>query len=198
MPNWCQNTLNLTNSDSTELDKVESELKKDGKCEFLKSLRPYEGEWSYGWCVNNWGTKWEVNVYNWERMDENTITVSFDSAWGPPITLYEFLYENGWEVEAFYHEEGMCFAGIFSDGYNDEYEYSSMSADEIEESLPHELDQMFGISSYRREWEADQEDDDDFSLEETDQEELKEDLDKWLKESLDSLGEEVKKSDKEK
>jgi hypothetical protein len=73
-----------------------------------------------------------------------------------------------------------------------------MSADEIEESLPHELDEMFGISSNRRDWEDEQEDDDDFSLEETDQEELKEDLDKWLKESLDSLGEEVKKSDKEK
>ena len=35
-------------------------------------------------------------------------------------------------------------------------------------------------------------------VEKIDQEELKEDLDKWLKESLDSLGEEVKKSDKEK
>jgi hypothetical protein len=57
---------------------------------------------------------------------------------------------------------------------------------------------MFGISSNRRDWEDEQEDDDGFSLEETDQEELREDLDKWLKESLDSLGEEVKKSDKEK
>ncbi len=33
-----------------------------------------------------------------------------------PITLYEYLVENGWEVEAYYYEEGMQFCGQFVDG----------------------------------------------------------------------------------
>lgn len=201
MPNWCQNVVEFTHLDKNLIDGLESELSKgtkDTQPEIFKHLRPYEGEWDYGWCCENWGTKWECNVWDWERLTDNTISVNYDTAWGPPIALYDFLQENGWDVTAYYNEEGMAFAGLYEDGYNDEYEYSNMSSDEIEDNIPEKIDQMFGISSNRRDWEDEQEDDDGFSLEETDQEELREDLDKWLKESLDSLGEEVKKSDKEK
>jgi len=199
MPNWCQNTAHFTNSDKEQLDKLESELKKENGCEVLKHLRPYEGEWEYMWCVENWGTKWEANVYNWERMNENTITINFDTAWGPPLTLFEFLTENGWEVEAFYNEEGMCFAGIYDNGYHEEYEYSGMSADDIEEALPHELNEMYNISTYRREWEEENQDDEEITFDDDEWEkaEITPELQEHFQKGLGNLEQEMTEEEKE-
>jgi len=157
MPNWCDNSLTLTNSDKTKLDELAVELDKGNDAEVFKYLRPYEGEWDYMWCCNNWGTKWEARVYGWERIDENTILISFETAWGPPIALYEFLEQEEWSVEGLYNEPGMCFAGIYEDGSDSYYEYSDLSADEIEENLPEVLEETFGIAQYKRDCEDEEE-----------------------------------------
>ena len=72
--------------------------------------------------------------------------------------FYDKLGEMGFEVRAFYREEGMGFAGIYDNGDDDYYEYAGMSADEIEEQLPTELDEMFSISQYQRDYEQENED----------------------------------------
>ena len=165
MPNWCDNTLNISNADKSKIDALETELKKDD-AEILKFLRPYEGEWDYGWCVENWGTKWESRIIDFDRADDNEITVYFETAWGPPTVLYQYLYEldEGWDIEAFYHEPGMCFAGIWRDGGEDHYEFSDMTAEEIEEELPSELNEMYGISEWKREWEEENAEEEDEEL----------------------------------
>lgn len=165
MPNWCDNTLNLHHENKEVLDELQAELTKGGEAELFRHFRPYDGEWDYGWCVENWGTKWEARIIDWERLDENSFVIYFETAWGPPITLYEFLEENDWNVEAFYYEPGMCFAGIYDNGHDSCFEYSDMSADQIEEELPHELNEMYGISEQRRDWEEENEDEDDEELE---------------------------------
>lgn len=160
MPNWCDNTVTLIHADKIKLDALENELKKP-EPEFFQSLRPYEGEWDYGWCCENWGCKWEARVYDHERIDDNIIRITFETAWAPPITLYEYLESQDWNVVGYYYEPGVCFAGIYSEGCNDEYDYSEMSADEIEEELPEELNEMYNIAGYQRDWEEENQDEED-------------------------------------
>jgi len=190
MPNWCDNSLTVRHADKTKLDELEAELNKDGEAELLRHFRPYEGDvWDYGWCVENWGTKWEARIIDWERTADDTIYVTFETAWGPPVALYEYIEQDGWEVQGLYNEPGMAFAGIYEEGADHYYEYSDLSADEIEENLPEILEETYGIAQYKRDWEDEQEEEEwDGATEEpsglTEQEmeqaltELKEEFDK--------------------
>jgi hypothetical protein len=114
------------------------------------------GEWTWEHSVNTWGTKWEIAG----EIDsiEDGVVLTFDSAWAPPIGLYEKLYALGYEVHARYYEPGMAFAGQYEDGHDDCYDYSGMNADEIEKYLPEELDQYFGISETVSQWEQENND----------------------------------------
>jgi hypothetical protein len=61
----------------------------------------------------------------------------------------------------------MCFAGVYSDGDDNYYEYSGMSSDEVKEFLPQELDEMFCISESMAEWESEnEEEEEDYNTEE--------------------------------
>lgn len=134
MPNWCDNSVTLRNSDIDKIDALAAALDSEKK-EFLNHLLPNpSGEWQYDWSVTNWGTKWEAGIIDWERRDENEIWVSFDSAWSPPTALYDYLVEQGWEVEALYHEPGMCYIGQYNtDGGDDYYEYDLGDPESIED-----------------------------------------------------------------
>jgi hypothetical protein len=55
---------------------------------------------------------------------ENEACCSFDSAWAPPIGLYKKLDELGYKVHASYFEPGMCFCGVWTDGYDNCIEYT--------------------------------------------------------------------------
>ena len=80
----------------------------------------------YSWRVNNWGTKWDVDIENWDRTENTdgsfTFDMSFDSAWSPPIAFYDYLHNDyddssgEYEVAATYIEVGMDFIGYYEDG----------------------------------------------------------------------------------
>jgi formylmethanofuran dehydrogenase subunit E len=164
MPNWCQNVATINHEDSEKIDNIENELKKDKDDSGLfQILRPrpsdQEENW-YDWNINNWGTKWEASIYDFERIDANSIKINFDTAWGPCTTLYEFMETEGYSVEAFYNEEGMAFCGQFVDGYDDQYNYSDMDSTQMQEEIPSEIDDMFGLSERKQEWESENEEDD--------------------------------------
>jgi hypothetical protein len=166
MPNWCQNVVYIGNEDKSKLDSIVTELDKGDKAQLFNTILPNpSGEWDYNWSVDNWGCKWDASVYEYSINDVGALYISFDTAWGPPIALYDFLYQNGYDVEAFYREEGMAFAGWYIDGEDNYYEYGNMTADEIEEQLPTNLDEMFSISQYCRDWEAEQEDEEEWDAE---------------------------------
>lgn len=140
MPNWCYNTATLQNEDKTKIDALEQELLKE-ESEVFNHLRPrpadQEENW-YGWNCDNWGTKWDVTPLDWDRSDDNTLTINFDSAWSPPTALYEYLDSEGWDVRALYHEPGMGFAGRFEDGYDEYYEMDWTDRASVE-SLPDDI-----------------------------------------------------------
>lgn len=142
MPNWCYNSVTLSHEDKSKIDELVSVLSNDNS-EVFMHLRPrpadQEEGW-YEWNCNNWGTKWDVSVHNWERDGDNTILMNFDTAWSPPVALYEFLTEHGWSISALYHEPGMGFAGKYEDGYDEYYEFDWTSRQSIEELPEYILD----------------------------------------------------------
>jgi hypothetical protein len=110
----------------------------------------------YGFCVANWGTKWDVGADGQPAIDNdvNTLSLNFDSAWAPPTVAYERLMDLGFKILAYYYEPGMAFAGKWEDGCDDYYEYGSMTSEEVAATLPDDLDECFAISESMAEWEA--------------------------------------------
>ena len=151
MPNWCNNHITITGPNKL-IDKIE----KTGY-----------SDW-YSWAVDNWGTKWEVcEFYGVDRqhlndsLDESTISLSFDSAWSPPIGAYEnFLAENeNCSLVARYYEGGCDFMGIWDNGDDRCYQPSNYKSDDkfFDSGDGKEIDDYFGITESTAEWEAEQE-----------------------------------------
>lgn len=135
MPNWCLNKLTVSHTDKAAMDRFVAVYNKGTLCnEFLPVPEGYfdDGQW-YDWCVSNWGTKWDVGADEGTEKEEryglkatvvgNEASCSFDSAWAPPVGLYKKLDELGYKVHASYFEPGMCFCGIWTDGYDNYMEY---------------------------------------------------------------------------
>jgi hypothetical protein len=134
----------------------------------------------YDFCVNTWGTKWDTDPYNPVELpaDSNKVTFGFDTAWGPATGVYDALMDQGFSVRAYYYEPGMAFCGIHDENGDDSYEIGGMSADDVADMLPTELDEMFCISDCIREYEEDNED--------------PEELTEWYKEGVAQRGLELK------
>ena len=139
MPNWCDNSVTIT-ADKEKIDVIENALKTKEQ-DFFAAIRPRplseEDNW-YSWNVENWGTKWSPSIVDYEREDDTTIWITFESAWAPPIALYEFMHDEGYTVSALYSECGMCFIGKFEHGQDDCYEYDLTDLESIE-SIPEDL-----------------------------------------------------------
>ena len=122
MPNWCRNGLTLSHTDTEKMTNLHNAMK--DKKGLFQHLRPNpKGEESddwYEWNNENWGTKWDVgendNNNDYWNYDEDTDYFNFDTAWSPPSVLYDYLRENGWDITAYYEEEGQDECGEFSNG----------------------------------------------------------------------------------
>lgn len=169
MPNWCNNSVTLrfptkeeAKDFSEHLDRVQSE--EQIKDEFENDLTVlgyfvpepdynHDDQGWYWWRVNNWGTKWDISLYHHEWVDDCEIVLGFDTAWSPPIHVYEAMDEQGVNVFASYWEGGMCFAGRWELGEEEHYDYSSYEdPDELREFIGEDLDDEWGISDMVREY----------------------------------------------
>jgi hypothetical protein len=154
MPNWCYNTATLHHDSKEVIDGLEQELLKE-QAEPFNYLRPNPaGAWDYAWSCENWGCKWDVTMMDWERQDDNTIVMHFDSAWSPPTAMYEYLETEGWSVRALYHEPGMGFAGRFEDGFDESYDYDLSDRASVEE-LPEDILDFTNVLEEVDRWEED-------------------------------------------
>jgi hypothetical protein len=112
MPNYCWNTVTITGN--PERLKVLAEAA--NKDEFFKAVKHYD-EWSYTDFVDTYGTKWEISPEDID-LEENTLTMYFQSAWAPPLDAYNLLMDED-DIESIYStfsEPGMDFCGIYEDG----------------------------------------------------------------------------------
>jgi len=109
----------------------------------------------YDWNIANWGSKWDLCEVSYNRVDDNTIQLSCDTAWSPPLTALESLLAQGYSIRALYYEPGMCFAGIWEDG-NDQCHQDWGDSAGAKATLPQELDDAFNISEGMAEWEEEE------------------------------------------
>lgn len=169
MPNWCYNHLTIT-GEKENLDRIKFILedieKKDnvepgifmalvGRDQSVE-LNEYEhGGW-YDANISYWGCKWDVS-YNESGVDysDDSITMSFQSAWSPPISFIQHLGRL-FDVECeLYYEEGGCdFCGKSyynkQDGLTEEdYSYDEgryvFDKDSFFESCDDDIDNLFEI-----------------------------------------------------
>ena len=186
MPNWCNNYLELTHDDPEMINRAKKAYADgrllDEFCPVPKDLHVVAGRvgdddnaeqikleedtkrnlevhgyanW-YDYCVNEWGTKWDVGGDDMLTEDgPNALRMSFDSAWAPPVPAMEKFQDLGFKVKLIYWESGMCFCGIFDENGDDYYDYTDMSADEIAETINSEIDECMNITESIREWEED-------------------------------------------
>ena len=53
----------------------------------------------YGWCVNHWGTKWDIHDVEVDyQLADNMLTLEFETAWCPPDGIFHYLRkEKGYQ-----------------------------------------------------------------------------------------------------
>ncbi len=118
MPNWCYNTVYITNANRMRLKEIREAAKNSNFFEYVCPINnntPYEIDENQ---IEAWGTKWDIpkeEYYN-VKLRQKTLQLSFHSAWSPPIAVYQKLFEQGFSVRAFFFEPGINFAGIWKDG----------------------------------------------------------------------------------
>lgn len=161
MPNWCSNNAEFYNEDVEKVDALEAHLKalSSGEKDVEPGLFGYfiprpaeydEGDKWYGWNCQFWGTKWEVNHVHFERVDANTLQLSFETAWSPPLAFYESLsVDTSWYVTATYFEPGMAFIGRVVEGSDESYTYSDI---ESLDDIPEELIEEYALREQMQEW----------------------------------------------
>jgi hypothetical protein len=183
MPNWCNNVVEISHEDPAMVERVRKAFDAGSLLEeFIpvpadlqitaspgttdEALREqYDANiakhgyatW-YEFCVNEWGTKWDIGSDGQPAQDLGTdfgkgLILNFDSAWSPPVGAFEKLSEMGFSIRAYYYEPGMCYAGVWEDGNDDYYDLSGLDSNAAKEALPDELDIMFAISENMAEWE---------------------------------------------
>ena len=118
MPNHCNNTLTIKSDDTGFLQSLMNELKMDDSDnpKFLEKLVPFTADinydWDYNWCVQHWGTKWDIFDVTYASLDGDTLEVSFATAWSPPIeALVTGMLQHGYTFDLYYEEGGVGFIG---------------------------------------------------------------------------------------
>lgn len=164
MPNWCENRVVLS-GDKTYLQNLHNSILTEKKFfghidptpqELLDVTSPNRenpdemmekygySDW-YSFQSIRWGTKWEADIWEdsvvfvdfEEDNDSAVLSLSFMTAWAPPIGIYYVLQEAGISVEAKYLEEGMRFYGFYDNGDHTQGDYSTLDEvpDEIRETF---------------------------------------------------------------
>ena len=87
-------------------------LGKDKEKALLNEPEVYEGSW-WDWRIQNWGTKWEPSDTCFHNQTEESVEISFGTAWGPPVEWLEKVRKDFPDLifQLEYDEPGMCFGG---------------------------------------------------------------------------------------
>lgn len=189
MPNWCSNSVTIRHDDYKMISRakkafregrlldefvpVPTDLKdqetttnygdadKQAVADALRAqcLKKHGYQSWYDFCVNEWGTKWDVgDEHGVLAESDHELTMDFESAWSPPIGAYDKMLDLGFDIVAFYYEPGVAFVGKYDNGDDDCYEYSGENSKTVRDVIGDELDDMFGISESMAEYEQEEKD----------------------------------------
>jgi hypothetical protein len=168
MPNWCANTADIFGP-ANVIRKLETAAREGNLFTSLRpmpkelenTISPSEGPNWYDWSVSNWGTKWDTgaDVTVIEPNDSYGtagISLSFDTAWAPPIEWYSYISEEyALIINASYYEPGMGYVGTWSEGECHQYDLSGHDSTTVREHIGADLDDQWNISENMAEWESD-------------------------------------------
>lgn len=168
MPNWCENRVYIEASSTAIVAIIDAIKSYDDTKGLLSYLRPeptygedQEGDmpaW-WNWRIKNWGTKGEVQaeIVSYSIAD-GWINLAFDSAWSPPVEAF-YAWESAGENRSFnirFIEWGMAFCGeADSAGVNETFNIP-LTVAEVQELIPVDIDEEFGISEMVAQWEAEE------------------------------------------
>jgi hypothetical protein len=120
MPNWCINSATIKCPSKEIYDTLIAAIIEN---KWFKTFAPlgldpaqYENGWDFRTACNVWNTKWDaVEAEITSRDDaEYILDVSFDTAWSPPLGVYELMNKNfDIEITAYYYELGCSFFGRY-------------------------------------------------------------------------------------
>jgi hypothetical protein len=200
VPNWCSNHIQVRGSNSAEIKllvdafnegkfceqviPVPEDLLREGTSSFggpnaeaydqirAENRERHGYESWYEFCVDTWGTKWDISVDQPADLDEDGLGFAgcFETAWSPPLGIVRALEQQGYEVVLRYYEPGVCFVGKWEAEYDECYEYSGETSSTVRQAIGDDLDDFFGISESM------------FAYEEENEEELTQ----WIREGVDS------------
>ena len=85
--------------------------------------------------------------------------MAFDTAWAPPVGIYEELIKQDFGVKAFYYEPGMDFAGLWQDGNDDCIQVHDHKHDDTfwNDGLGAKLDDNFNICEEMAQYDEEEE-----------------------------------------
>lgn len=80
------------------------------------------GEEWYEWCIENWGTKWDIaDASILSHEDDDELEIVFNTAWSPPTTALDFWKTTNTYLPTTlkYIEHGCRIQGTWEDGEHD-------------------------------------------------------------------------------
>ena len=127
------NTLNITSG--THLSFIE-------KIKRYINIKLYKHKDWYDWRCAYWGTKWDACEPHIDNNDINFFSVSFDTAWRPPIDWIDNIMEDFPDLcfELEYDEPGMCFGGLLQAQYEVTWEDANWETDSASECCEGEVE----------------------------------------------------------
>jgi len=132
MPNHCDNFVECIQHEDTEMIKRLKESLCQDPPSFFATFIP---------CPENdtpdayWGTKWDVYDVVIEEETNNSLQISFFTAWTPPLQAYHHLKQIGFIIYAGFAEPGCDFCGYWKDGDEEFFENVSENIDMVPEEF---------------------------------------------------------------
>jgi len=116
MPNHCYNRLTITSDNHGLLIQMRDAALMEEE-QLLEFLCPFTAatnhKYDYDWCVENWGTKWDIFDVEAISLIDDTLELNFCTAWSPPVeALQHGAKRYGFDFFLTYKEDGMMFAGM--------------------------------------------------------------------------------------
>ncbi len=159
MPNWCSNHI-VIEGPKDKVEAIWSKATDNSEDGLLGALHPI-GEWDYHTALEEWGTKWDVNMTDanleLEKINDKRSVISgyFESAWSPPLNaIANYELENpDVEIHCKYYEPANDFIG--SNHYGDFSVYNQPRSFWETDQMGIDLDETFSVTEMIDEYNED-------------------------------------------
>ncbi|AEQ32812.1 hypothetical protein [Acanthamoeba polyphaga mimivirus] len=113
MPNYVANYV-IIKGKKEELIKFWNQATITGEFEYENLYLDPKNEYTYDWCIDNWGNKWGASNVEESNIDinNNIIELYYDTAWSTSNPFWKNI-TNKYKiiVKNYFHDEGSCFCG---------------------------------------------------------------------------------------